>query len=329
MAWISVFLVAATALLALKGTAIIQLGQVEEPEALRIALAKWPPYDLLHLAQELGYFEEEGVLVELEEFSTQGDCRRAFERGQVDSMSASSLELVMASEFSKRNPKAFVVIDESLGGDALVTAKRVRSLSDLAGKRIGAESGTVNILLLHEALNQAGLFASQVEIVNLTQAEMPEALAGGMVDAVCTYYPYTEEVIARGGHILFTSLNAPGAIIDMLVTDENTLKSRTEGLAAMTRAYLRAVDYLQKHPDKTIDYIAERQKMDTDTTRKIFTSHVRIVTADEQAEWLDPAGKAAQSANRAVKALKATGFLDEVKQSDFITKEILSALRQD
>lgn len=324
MAWIAAALIAATAFLTIKGLGIVHLDETEEAYVYRIALAKWPPYDLLYLADELGYFEEEGVRVELVEFSTQGDCRRAFERGQVDIMSASSLELVMASVFSKRNPKAFVVIDESLGGDALVAAKRLHSLRDLAGKRIGVESGTVNILLLHEALKRAKLTASQVEIVNLTQAEMADALAGDKVDAICTYYPYVEKAVERGGHILFTSLEAPGVIIDMLATDAEFLDSRSDDIVAITRAYLRVVDYAEQNPYEAHKFSAGRQGLDMETIREILTDHIRIVSADEQASWLVPGAKADQSTRGAINALKETGYIEEIRQKEFIAPDIFS-----
>lgn len=329
MAWFASFLVAATAFLALKGTGVIHLVKSEEPDTLRIALAKWPPYDLLHLAGDLGYFEAEGVRVELVEFSTQGDCRRAFERGQVDVMSASSLELVTSSVFSKRTPRAFVVIDESLGGDAVVAARSLKSLGDLAGKRIGIERGTVNVLMLHETLKQANLSVKQVEIVNLTQAEMPDALATGKVDAVCTYYPYIEEAVKRGGHILFSSVAAPGAIIDMLVADSETLDARRVEFAGLTRAYLRVLEYKENDPTKTYRFIAERQKMDEESIREILTRHVRIVAADEQESWLTQGGIADRSTRSAIGALKATGYVDEVHQSEFVTPEIVRMTRQE
>jgi NitT/TauT family transport system substrate-binding protein len=51
---------------------------------LRIALIRWPPFEFLHLAQEKGYFAEEGVEVRLIEFVAVNDTQRAFEHDKID-----------------------------------------------------------------------------------------------------------------------------------------------------------------------------------------------------------------------------------------------------
>ncbi|MGH8187799.1 MAG: ABC transporter substrate-binding protein, partial [Steroidobacteraceae bacterium] len=45
---------------------------------LRIALIRWPPFEYMHLAQEKGFFAEEGVEVRLIEFVAVNDTQRAF-----------------------------------------------------------------------------------------------------------------------------------------------------------------------------------------------------------------------------------------------------------
>ncbi len=53
-------------------------GCAEEPAPpIRIGTNPWPGYEFLHLADELGYFEEEGVEVRLVELTSNGDVRRA------------------------------------------------------------------------------------------------------------------------------------------------------------------------------------------------------------------------------------------------------------
>ena len=60
-------------------------GQAPQPP-VRIGINFWPGYEFLYLAEKQGFFKQEGVPVELIQFSSMGDARRAFERGQVDAM---------------------------------------------------------------------------------------------------------------------------------------------------------------------------------------------------------------------------------------------------
>jgi NitT/TauT family transport system substrate-binding protein len=46
----------------------------EQP--LRIALIRWPPFEFMHLAQEKGFFAEEGVEVRIIEFAAVNDTQR-------------------------------------------------------------------------------------------------------------------------------------------------------------------------------------------------------------------------------------------------------------
>ena len=59
-------------------------GRHEGP--IRIGINAWPGNEFLFLAQEKGFFAAQGVDVRLIEYSSLGDVRRAFDRGQIDGM---------------------------------------------------------------------------------------------------------------------------------------------------------------------------------------------------------------------------------------------------
>ena len=136
---------------------------------LRIGINPWPGYDFLYLAAQKGFFTQEGVQVELVEFMSLGDSRRAFERHHVDVMGATVLELLLSGHYSNRAPKAFMVVDFSAGGDVLIVKAGVSGLAHTPKLRIGLEPASSDLLLLHVALEQAGLPLSAVTLVPLPQ----------------------------------------------------------------------------------------------------------------------------------------------------------------
>ena len=93
---------------------------------LRIALIRWPPFEFLHLAQEKGFFAEEGVEVRLIEFVAVNDTQRAFEHDKIDGGTFSLFQVLQNRDQLKRKMQVPLVIDFSDGADLVHGAARHR-----------------------------------------------------------------------------------------------------------------------------------------------------------------------------------------------------------
>src|SRR5262249_60802320 len=115
------------------------------------------------------------------------DARRAYERGQIDGMASTLVELLQARDHSPRSPQAVLVIDSSHGADALVAAPAVRDIAALRGRSVAIEPGSIGVFLLGRALESASASLDDVTLVPMDQQRMPAALARHQVDAaVCS-----------------------------------------------------------------------------------------------------------------------------------------------
>ncbi len=77
------------------------------------------------------------------------------------------------------------------------------------------------------------------------------------VDAVVTWEPnLTSAANAEHGHLLTDSSDRPGLIVDGLFTLPNVLETRREAFKAVARAWDRAVDFVEAHPDAAIEIMA-------------------------------------------------------------------------
>lgn len=106
-------------------------GDRREP-VLRVGINPAPGYELIFLAEEKGFFRDEGLAVRLVEFTCLADCRRAFERGQVDVIGSSVVTVPVERE--AYSPKIADVSDAAGGSDgrAVEVAKFLRALSRAA-----------------------------------------------------------------------------------------------------------------------------------------------------------------------------------------------------
>ncbi len=276
----------------------------------------WPGYEFLFLADQLGFYAEEGANVRMVEFLSLGDSRRAFERGQVDLFAATPVEVLVASEQSAREVRVFYATSISLGPDVIMAAPQIGSVAELRGRRVAIEPGTLDILLLYAALAQSGLTLDDVVLVPMAQAHMPQALQEGLVDAVAVYPPESIEIeqsvagCAEVTHrcVLFDSGQVPGLIIDMLVTDRAVVEQRGGDLAAVARAFDRAVAWALEYPQQAHALMAQRQGLSADDfVRKL--AGLRILRLDEQARWLVAGNGVYRSLEQAAYALGSTGVL--------------------
>ncbi len=104
-------------LLAAVAAWVCAVGGERRERVLRVGVNPAPGYELIFLAEEKGFFREEGVEVRLVEFTCLADCRRAFERGQVDLIGGTVVRVPAGREPRRYSPKIADVSDEA-GGSA-------------------------------------------------------------------------------------------------------------------------------------------------------------------------------------------------------------------
>lgn len=213
----------------------------DQPDTIRFGVNPWPGDEYLFVAQGKGLFREEGVNVDFVYLTSQGDLRRAFERGQIDVMSATNAELLMIAENTRRIAQAFYVLDYSNGADAMFAPPAIRSVADPRGKRIGIETGTLDVIRVHYALKSAGLAFSDVTLVPTAQSNIPRAFAEGEIDAAYSYPPYSTQLPPEvQANRLFDSSQAPYAIVDVLAGDPAFLKEHRGAMLEVQRELIRS-----------------------------------------------------------------------------------------
>lgn len=282
----------------------------EEKPPLRFGLGAWPGFEFLHLAKAKGFLAEENVKVELVEFSSVADSVKAFERGQVDAFGATVVELLLARDRRARLPQAFYVTDISEGADVIAVRSPMKSLSDLRGKKVGLEFGSMNIYLLLRGLERAQMSLSDISPMPYDQGSIFEGFARGEIDAAVTWPPASYQMIATGkATIVFSSRDIPNEVIDAFISDPEIIKSRTRELAAVTRAFEKAVAFSKTHRDEAYMIMAERQGTTVAQFAQSVEDGLRIGRMAEQSQFFEPSGLLEKTSVLADRALRESGQL--------------------
>lgn len=254
----------------------------QAPIKLRIGINAWPGYEYLYLAKDLGYFSDEGIDVSLVEFSSLADTRRAFERGLVDIIGSTTVEMVFVKHQSVRPPVIVYVADESSGADVILAQKGFSDLRSLRGKKIGVELGSLTIYMLHLALKASGLSLGDVKLVPVDQSTMVSFFKDKKVDAVVTYPPMSMKILNFGAHTLFTSKQIPGKLLDVIVMDARQIKEQPGLAEKIERIFDRAVQFSRINPTEAYAKMAQREGVSPASFRQIVEEEIKIFSRDDQ-----------------------------------------------
>lgn len=276
--------------------ALVAVGcSPREPEPLRIALNPWPGYECLYLAQERGYFKDAGLAVQLVEYSSLADARRAFERGHVDGVCATLIELLEINGLGMRRARAALVTDYSNGTDVIVARAPARAPQDLRGLRVGVEVGSLGVFMLARALERAGLAFGDVIAVPSDQVGMLEEFRAGRLDAIVAYPPTSVLALAEPrAAAIFSSAEIPGEVIDIVAFDERVVRERGADLLKLREVWDRALGDVERDPRSACAVMAPREQLDPDAFCATL-SGIRLLRSAQAAELMQPGGVIAKA----------------------------------
>jgi NitT/TauT family transport system substrate-binding protein len=150
-----------------------------------------------YIAMERGYFQEQGIQLDLTKFATGIDYVPALARGQVD-VATTDLSAGILNVFTRDIPIKMVADRGSLppgGGWQAILLRpdlvdRVRDYRDLRGLRFGISfEGAFSQRVIGQALELGGLTLADAEFVILPSGDVPAALANRALDATEIFEP--------------------------------------------------------------------------------------------------------------------------------------------
>jgi len=238
-----------------------------EPESasapLTIGYSDWPGWVAWEVAKEKGFFEEEGVEVDLTWFEYVPSMD-AFAAKQLDAVCMTNGDTLLTGATGGRGVM-ILINDYSNGNDMVVAAPGISSVAELAGKKIGVEIGFVSHLLLNNGLKKAGLSESDVELVNVATDQTPQTLASGDVSAIVAWQPNSGQALqaVAGSTAVYSSADEPGLIYDVLAVSPESLAERREDWVKVLKAWYKAVAFIQDPAtrDEAIAIMAARVEL--------------------------------------------------------------------
>ncbi len=273
----SVAIIVALALIAL-GAAV---GQAAELHKLKIGHLPTSGHLLYFVAKEKGFFQQEGLDVELFRFTNSGEGLTAIKSGKLD-----------AGSFGTSAPLAFIakgadftIFGGQMGeGHALITkpenAARFKDLKNYRGATIAAVRLATGDVVFRAALHEAGIdWRKDLTIKEFdSPAAVQEAVKKGAVDAGLTWIPYYTMAEKQGLVVVKYSgdlLKSHTCCRQVALT--STLKERQADFEKFLTALLRAYRFYQTNRNETVDIVAKYVQIDKqDLFKDIYGGHLLV-----------------------------------------------------
>jgi NitT/TauT family transport system substrate-binding protein len=270
------------------GLAVAALGQgnaASAQDTLSCAYPFWPGFAPVHLANELGYFAEEGLTVNETFDDDRSNVLPALERGDIQC----DMRTVGEHQGRPRTPETqgtiIGTIDISLGGDGVVADGSIKTAADLKGKVFAVEPNVPARLLAQLALKEHGLTFDDLEIRDIASADAIAVFADPEVAAAATYEPTLSQALKAsnkpGAHILLSSKDYPGLITDIITARTDDLRKNPEMYRKFLRGIYRAIDYFNANHDEAVKIMAPHFKLTPEEYEEVLAN--LVYTPYEQA----------------------------------------------
>ena len=155
------------------------IGAAAVAETLNIAYM--PNYGSLwsvETAINKGYFEEEGLTINLVEFADGPTIIAAMESGSIDMGYIGQ----GAHKLCINGRASIFALSHISNGDALIGGKGITTVEDLKGKVVAYSSGTSSEDILKNSLDKAGMTMDDIKAMDMDASAIVTAMLSGGVD---------------------------------------------------------------------------------------------------------------------------------------------------
>ncbi|SDF24622.1 ABC transporter substrate-binding protein [Sporomusa acidovorans] len=227
---------------------------------------------LYFVAKEKGFYEQEGLDVELFQFTNSGEGLNAIKAGKLD---AGSFGTAAPQVFIAKGTPFVDIGGMQSEGHAVVAkpenAGQFSTPQGFIGKKVATVRLATGDAVWRSAMSKAGIdWKNQVTIQELdSPTAVLEAVKKGAADAGLVWVPFSEMAEQQGLKIVtWSSEYMDGHVCCRVVALEDKLQSNKEAYIRYARASIRAYDFYINNQEETLAIAGKYVKLDKELLKK-------------------------------------------------------------
>lgn len=260
---------------------------------IRIATQPIPHYAPIFVAKQKKWLDEElartGAKVEIKwsSFSAGPPINESFAAGQQDFGLLGDTPAIIGKA-AGINTRVVALTSSGPKSLAVVVPKNsaVASPRDLKGKKVAVVKGSYAHHLLVLALQEGGLSANDIQLINLSQADIATAIVNGDIDAAAIWEPLITKLETQGAIRVLRDGSGikKGALV--IVGTDDYIKNNREQTRALLRAYQRGADFIKANPQEAARLIAADVNLTPELLARVFNKfdYTPAIQADDVEE---------------------------------------------
>jgi ABC-type nitrate/sulfonate/bicarbonate transport system substrate-binding protein len=268
----------------------------EKIEKIVLGAETVPHSSPVWIAENKGYFREQGLNVEIKEFESGRTALRSMLNAEGIDVATAAQTPVVLNSFS-RNDYAIVAGMVYSENDIKMLARQDRGINvpaDLKGKTVGVTAGSSGHFFLGLFMAYYQMRASDVKTMDMEPARLSQALIEGQVDAIATWEPHIYKTRKKLGDKAF--LLSSGGIYRTdfyFVARKEFIDNHFGTLKRFLWAIEKAEEFIRKNNKEAADIVAKRLKMEREILNEtwdtfqfaLFLDQSILTSLEEEARW--------------------------------------------
>nr|WP_243421220.1 ABC transporter substrate-binding protein [Pseudoflavonifractor phocaeensis] len=214
-------------------------------------------------AVKMGFFEEEGLKVNLTEFQDGPTIIAAMENGSVNFGYIGQ----GAHKLCVKGNATIIALSHISNGDALIGGPGITSVEDLKGKTVAYSSGTSSEDILRNSLAAHNMTMDDITAMDMDAASVVTAMMSNGVDACATWSPNSLTILdgMEGATKLTDNMTFADTSVSLAswIATPGYLEANRDVAVRFVRALFKAMDYASDgHFEEVAQWSSEQAKLD-------------------------------------------------------------------
>jgi len=247
-------------------------------------LTSWILEGPFYIAQEQGFYEEEGVEAEIVEIGSVDEFAFAISSKEV-LVAELIADMFIVQSIQEPNMQQILRKATIFGVDGIVATNDINSAQDLRGKEIAVQTISPSHYLLLNYLRDGGVSSDEVTLLPTEAGNAGAAFLTEKTDVAVTWEPWLSRASEReDGKILFSTKESPELIYDILITREDLTKKEKEDVKAVMRAWFKALAWMEENPEEAVESFARNLNLPKEEV-EFFLTKLEFMNYEDNLEF--------------------------------------------